>query len=116
MNTERWEACGHVIRTRRAADGSGGWLVAEVPSNTGHASEQARRIAACWNACEGLSTENLEDNLSVRELARRYNAALTALRGAAQALNDLNSAYGCESVQQVVDDCKAVLDRAGAKA
>ena len=36
----------------------------------------ARRIVACVNACAGISTENLEDNLPVKELADRYNAAL----------------------------------------
>jgi hypothetical protein len=33
----------------------------------------ARRIMACVNACAGVSTENLEDNEPVKELARRYN-------------------------------------------
>ena len=50
----------------------------------------ARRLAACWNACDGISTKNLEDNLPVKELATRYNtvlaqrdALLVALRQAA---------------------------------
>ena len=33
----------------------------------------ARRIVACVNACEGISTENLEDNRAVAWLAQRYN-------------------------------------------
>ena len=40
------------------------------------AKENSRRLTACWNACEGISTENLEDNLPVKELADRYNAVL----------------------------------------
>ncbi len=36
----------------------------------------ARRLVAAWNACEGISTENLETNVPIKELARRYNAAL----------------------------------------
>ena len=40
------------------------------------AEENSRRLTACWNACEGISTENLEDNLPVKELADRYNAVL----------------------------------------
>lgn len=36
----------------------------------------ARRIVACVNACAGISTENLEENLPVKELARRYNETL----------------------------------------
>ena len=35
-----------------------------------------RRIAACLKACEGISTNNLEDNVPVLELARRYNVVL----------------------------------------
>lgn len=38
--------------------------------------EDARRLVACWNACEGISTDNLEANLPVKELATRYNANL----------------------------------------
>ena len=33
----------------------------------------ARRLVACWNACIGISTENLEQNIPVKELAERYN-------------------------------------------
>lgn len=47
----------------------------------------ADRIVACVNACEGLSTENLTDNLPIKDLVEKYNAAmkqnsemLTALR------------------------------------
>ena len=36
----------------------------------------ARRIVACVNACAGISTENLEDNVPIKELARRYNETL----------------------------------------
>lgn len=39
---------------------------------TGHGND-SRRYRACVNACAGISTENLEDNLLVKELARRYN-------------------------------------------
>lgn len=27
----------------------------------------ARRLVACWNACEGLSTENLETNVPIKQ-------------------------------------------------
>lgn len=40
------------------------------------AEENSRRLTACWNACEGISTENLEDNLPVKELAQQYNEAI----------------------------------------
>ncbi len=35
-----------------------------------------RRIDACLKACKGISTQNLEDNVPVLELARRYNVVL----------------------------------------
>ena len=35
-----------------------------------------RRIDACLKACEGISTQNLEDNVPFLELARRYNVVL----------------------------------------
>ena len=38
--------------------------------------EDARRIVACVNACEGISTENLEENKPIIELARAYNVSL----------------------------------------
>ena len=40
------------------------------------AEENSRRLAACWNACKGISTENLEDNKPIIELANDYNAVL----------------------------------------
>lgn len=40
------------------------------------AEENSRRLTACWNACEGISTENLEYNLPVKELAQQYNEAI----------------------------------------
>ena len=36
----------------------------------------ARRIVACVNACEGISTEHLINNLPIRELVTRHNEAL----------------------------------------
>ena len=36
----------------------------------------ARRIVACVNACEGVSTKHLENNLPIRELVTRHNGVL----------------------------------------
>ena len=38
--------------------------------------DDARRITACINACEGVRTEHLENNLPIRELVTRYNEVL----------------------------------------
>lgn len=40
------------------------------------AEENSRRLTACWNACEGISTENLEYVLPVKELVRQCNEAI----------------------------------------
>lgn len=62
-----------------------GWIeVAEWDSyvalagglNSGNAEANARRIVACVNACEGISTENLEYGLPVKELVQQCNEAI----------------------------------------
>jgi len=40
----------------------------------------ARRLVACWNACDGLSTENLENNNLIKDGLRGLNAQLRAAR------------------------------------
>lgn len=54
-----------------------------VAKTMGHGKEQddegranARRIAACVNACEGVRTEHLENNLPIVELVGRHSEAL----------------------------------------
>lgn len=46
MRLGPWEACGNLIRTKREADGTGGFLVAEVPANTGDTNAKALAMAA----------------------------------------------------------------------
>lgn len=50
------------------------------------------RARAAWNACEGISTENLEHNLPVLELAKRYNAAIRQRDDLLAALKDAKAA------------------------
>lgn len=38
--------------------------------------EDARRLAACWNACEGLTVENLEDNMPLLDGLAGLNTKL----------------------------------------
>jgi len=40
----------------------------------------ARRLVACWNACDGLSTENLENNNPIKDGLQGLNAQLRAAR------------------------------------
>lgn len=84
--------------------GEGGWLNSDRTIDTDY--ENARRIVACVNACAGISTENLEDNLPVLQLARRYNQTLKQrdeLLAAAEAI-EIN---GEECLD--FDECTAML-------
>lgn len=59
------------------------------PMTTKEGKANARRLVAAWNACEGISTENLEDNQPIRELAEKYNAALAQRSELLNALKEL---------------------------
>ena len=59
-----------------AGDKGRGIGVAETLPGVGQELENARRIVACWNACSGISTENLEDNIPMLDLANRYNDSI----------------------------------------
>jgi len=69
------------------------------------AAEKAERIVACWNACEGISTENLVSNRPVKWLADSYNkktkqcdALLAALTF--QNAYDNNEEWAIEQIQE----------------
>jgi hypothetical protein len=49
-----WEACGNLIRDKRAADGSGGFLMAEVPANLDAPCARAEFIVQACNAHDDL--------------------------------------------------------------
>lgn len=58
-------------------DHEGRFVIGECNTNFPELSvANARRIVACVNACAGISTENLEDNKPIIELANDYNAVL----------------------------------------
>ena len=46
------------------------------PTSLTNLEANARRIVACVNACEGVSTKHLENNLPIRELVTRHNEVL----------------------------------------
>jgi hypothetical protein len=79
--------------------------------------EDARRIVACVNACAGISTENLEDNLPLKELAHRYNKTLkqrdkllTALKRLSFASQTTGGAAGRDDgLCAAIDDAEAVI-------
>lgn len=72
--------------------------------------EDARRIVACWNACAGISTENLEENHSVKWLAEQYNTAvnqrdelLAELKSAIEHIDFKHEAYAraCALIEKI---------------
>lgn len=73
----------------------------------------ARRIVACVNACEGISTEHLINNLPIRELVTRHSEALreiealkaerAELAGALNALEAMVEMYGPRGGEVVFD-------------
>jgi len=83
-------------------DESGKWLLSVLHNGeklTSVQRETMRRVAACWNACEGISTDNLEDNRAVAWLAQRYNEAVKQrdeLLKAILELREANSQYNKE--------------------
>lgn len=54
------------------------WLALLMNGEQLTATQEAiwRRMAACWNACDGIITENLEQNIPIKELAKNYNALM----------------------------------------
>ena len=65
----------------------------------------ARRIVACVNACEGVSTKHLENNLPIRELVTRYNEALREIEALKNGRTELVNALG-----ELVGEIKQLAD------
>lgn len=74
------------------------------------AQENARRLVACWNACDGISTEDLDDALSITDrpffnqiaaaslFLKGRNELLAALREAAGYVEDLEPSLRMEEI------------------
>lgn len=81
-----WEACGQYVRTARAADGSGGFLVAELPVNEPGMAERARLIAAAPELLEALTmiTDRAEEWINMNladEVGDKARAAIAKATG-----------------------------------
>ena len=89
--------------------------------------DDARRITACVNACEGVRTEHLENNLPIVELVGRHSEALCEIEalktGQAELLEALEAlvndfgrdGYGVEFEDgecRVIDMARAAIARA----
>ena len=64
-----WEAISNLVRTCRAPDGNGGFLIAECPPSIGDRLENARLIAA--------APELLEAAIELKDVCNRPSAART---------------------------------------
>ena len=58
-------------------------------SDGDYSPSNARRLVACWNACIGISTENLEDNIPILELAKSYNDPIKQRNELLEALKEV---------------------------
>ena len=89
--------------------------------------DDARRITACVNACEGVRTEHLENNLPIVELVGRHSEALCEIEalktGQAELLEALEAlvndfgrdGYGVEFEDgecRVIDMARAAIAKA----
>lgn len=89
--------------------------------------DDARRITACVNACKGVRTEHLENNLPIVELVGRHSEALCEIEalktGQAELLEALEAlvndfgrdGYGVEFEDgecRVIDMARAAIARA----
>ena len=64
----------------------------------------ARRISACLNACEGVRTEHLENNLPIVELVGRHSEALREIEALKAERAELAGALNA-----LVDDINALV-------
>ncbi len=78
------------------------------------AKENARRIVACVNACAGISTANLEENIPIKELASRYNEALQQRDTLLAALKKLSGMKLNMIADGIVDKAIAEVGKGGA--
>jgi hypothetical protein len=95
------------------------WVAEATSHSTIQLNEaNARRLVACWNACEGISTENLENNVPVKELAKRYNAVIrqrdrlpTALQAAGERVSWLRDQLASRGfgIEATVNNCGSPL-------
>jgi hypothetical protein len=77
----------------------------------------ARRLAACWNACEGLSTESLERSDVLSAMNQRHlmvsiqrDDVLAALKAVLQWVDDNCETTGFEMVEAQADAAIAKVE------
>ena len=108
----------------------GPWYVLEtdfvddrIEVNTGARSEHdARRLAACWNACEGVPTESLEkewwghlgDKTKPSKLMAQRDALLAACKALVEAIEGHERRTGVMQMHPAVERARAAVAQAEA--
>jgi hypothetical protein len=96
----------------------GGFVLAVCSADPGLTTTQAnaRRIVACWNACEGLYTESLERNEPLAaQIVKSANAAHIAAQQRdelLEALVDLVALYPLDSTDAIITSARAAIAKA----
>lgn len=102
-----------IITTQDRVDQSYGAICSMDVEFTGKMGKEqkanARRIVACVNACAGISTENLETNLPVKELARRYNVAAQHREVLLKALDQFKRADNEDQLIAAMDNANKIM-------
>lgn len=70
----------------------------------------ARRIVACVNSFAGISTENIEANLPIKELARRYNVAAQHRELLLKALGQFKRADNEKQLISAMDNANKIME------
>lgn len=86
----------------RDAEGMG--AIADTP-------EIARRLAACWNACDGISTEHLEDD-AVRKLIQDRDPLLAQRDELLQFARSVVRYAGSAGDDYLADKARAAIAKA----
>jgi hypothetical protein len=84
MSAPELEACGWYVRTKRTAEDSAGWLVADC-SSTPHGAEYARLFAASpklLKAAQGLLRIATRNDVTEQEQLEIAEAAIEAIQAA----------------------------------
>ncbi len=84
----------------RIIEGPDGLVIADVRTHPGL--EDARRIVACVNACEGIETKYLE-HASV-DFGKELRAENNALRAALERLGSMEAFEGPRTIKEFADD------------
>jgi hypothetical protein len=83
--------------------------------------DEARRLAACWNACKGISTEAIDEDGCVSKLREDRDGLLKQQADLVAALRDVmswvapNSNWHTDEPKKALERARAVIAKATGK-